>query len=177
MFFLIFLLKLKYPYCYEVKNTLKTVNSLLCPSFLTPLVYAPPFYSPSLNAQSAMWLWQENVHYFTVLFFTVKGKSLVMSMDIPQSSPGQDTGVGSLSLLQRIFSTQGSNPGLPHCRRILYQLRYKRSPVTLEWVAYPFSSRSSWPGNQTRISSIAGRFFTNWAIRASFFTVKKEKKI
>jgi len=37
--------------------------------------------------------------------------------------------VGSLSLLQRIFPTQGSNPGLPHCRRILYQLSHKGSPI------------------------------------------------
>ena len=36
--------------------------------------------------------------------------------------------MGSLSLLQRIFPTQGSNPGLPHCRRILYQRRHKGSP-------------------------------------------------
>jgi len=36
--------------------------------------------------------------------------------------------VGSLSLLQGIFPTQGSNPGLPHCRWILYQLSYQRSP-------------------------------------------------
>ena len=40
----------------------------------------------------------------------------------PWTSPGQNTGVGSLSLLQRIFPIQGSNPGLPHCRQILYQL-------------------------------------------------------
>ena len=39
----------------------------------------------------------------------------------PWNSPGQNTGVGSLSLLQGIFPTQGLNPGLPHCRRILYQ--------------------------------------------------------
>ena len=41
----------------------------------------------------------------------------------PWSSRGQNTGVGSLSLLQGIFPTQGLNPGLPHCRWILYQLR------------------------------------------------------
>ena len=46
----------------------------------------------------------------------------------PWNSPGQNTGVGSLSLLQGIFPTQGSNPGLPHCRRILYQLSHKGSP-------------------------------------------------
>ena len=44
------------------------------------------------------------------------------------NSPGQNTGVGSHSLLQRIFPTQGSNPGLPHWRRILYQLSHKGSP-------------------------------------------------
>ena len=43
------------------------------------------------------------------------------------NSPGQNTGVGSLSLLRGIFPTQGSNPGLLHCRRILYQLSHKRS--------------------------------------------------
>ena len=41
------------------------------------------------------------------------------------NSLGQNTGVGSLSLLQGIFPTQGSNPGLPHCRQILYQLYFK----------------------------------------------------
>ena len=46
----------------------------------------------------------------------------------PWSSLGQSTGVGSLSLLQGIFLIQGLNPGLPHCRRILYQLSHKRSP-------------------------------------------------
>ena len=37
----------------------------------------------------------------------------------PRNSPGQNTGVGSLSILQGIFPTQGSNPGLQHCRRTL----------------------------------------------------------
>ena len=43
----------------------------------------------------------------------------------PQNSPGQNTGAGSLSLLQGIFPTQGSNPCLPHCRRILHQLSHQ----------------------------------------------------
>ena len=47
----------------------------------------------------------------------------------PWCSPGQNTGVGGLSLLQVIFPTEGSNPGLPHCRRILYQLSHKGSPL------------------------------------------------
>ena len=64
----------------------------------------------------------------------------------PWNSPGKNTGVGNLFLLQGIFPTQGSNPGLPHCRWILYHLSHKGSPRILEWVAYPFSSGSSWPG-------------------------------
>ena len=54
----------------------------------------------------------------------------------PWNSPGQNTEVGSLSFLQGIFSSQGSNPGLPHCWRILYQLSHKGSPGILERVAY-----------------------------------------
>ena len=46
----------------------------------------------------------------------------------PWDSPGENTGVGSLSLLQGIFPTQGSNPGHPHCRQILYQLSHKGTP-------------------------------------------------
>ena len=52
----------------------------------------------------------------------------------PWNSPGQNPGVDSLSLLQVIFPTQGSNPGVLHCRRILYQLSHKGSPV---WGAEP----------------------------------------
>ena len=64
-----------------------------------------------------------------------------------------------------IFPTPGSNPGLPHCRQILYQLSHKGSPRILEWVSYPFSSGSSQPRNWTGVSCIAGGFFTNWAVR------------
>ena len=88
----------------------------------------------------------------------------------PWNSPSQNTGVGSLSLLQGIFPTQELNPGLLHCWRILYQLSHKGSPRILMWVAYPFSSRSSWPRNQTGVSCIAGGFFTSWAIRGLSFS-------
>ena len=73
--------------------------------------------------------------------------------------------VGSLSLLQGICPTQGSNLGLPHCRWMLYQLSHKWSPRILEWKAYPFSSGSSCPRNWTRVFCIEGGFFPNWAIR------------
>ena len=75
------------------------------------------------------------------------------------NSPGQNTGLGSFSLLQGIFPTQGSNPGLPHCGRILYQLSHKGSPRILEWVAYPFSRGSLRPRDLTQVSHIVGGFF------------------
>ena len=75
----------------------------------------------------------------------------------------------SLSFLQGIFPTQGWNPGLQHFRHVLYQLSYQGSPRILEWITCPFSSGSSWPRNQTGVSCIAGRFFTNWAIREALF--------
>ena len=69
--------------------------------------------------------------------------TLCNPVERPWNSPGRNSGVGSLPLLQGIFPTQGSNPGLPHCRQILYQLNHKGSPRILEWVAYLFSNRSS----------------------------------
>ena len=57
----------------------------------------------------------------------------------PWNSPGQHIGVDSLSLLQGIFTVQRSNPGLLHCRWILYHLSHKGSPRILEWVAYAYS--------------------------------------
>ena len=61
----------------------------------------------------------------------------------PWNSPDQNTGVGSLSLLQEIFPTQGSNPGLPHCSQILYHLSHKGKPKNtgvgtlslLQWIS------------------------------------------
>ena len=84
-----------------------------------------------------------------------------MVANSPRNSPGQNTGVGSLSLLQGSFPTQILNPGLLHFRQILYQLSHSGSPVILEWVVYPFSSGSSPLKNQTRVPCIACRFFTN----------------
>ena len=82
---------------------------------------------------------------------------------VHEDSPGKNTGVGCLALLQGIFPTQGSNPGLLHCRRILYHLSHQGSPRILEWGAYPFPRESSRPRNQTKVSCITGGFFKIWA--------------
>ena len=59
-----------------------------------------------------------------------------------------------------IFPAQGLNPGLLHCRQILYQLSHKGSPRILERVAYLVCRGSSWPRNRTRVSCSAGRLPT-----------------
>ena len=89
----------------------------------------------------------------------------------PWNSPGRNTGVGSLSLLQGNFWTQGLNPGVPHCKQILYHLSHHSAkslqscltlcdPIdgspqgsaipgilqarTMEWVAISFSNAWKW---------------------------------
>ena len=61
-------------------------------------------------------------------------------------SPGQNTGVGSLSLVQGIFLTQESNCGLLHCRQILYQLSYQGNLIILDGDSVP-SQVDNWGTN------------------------------
>ena len=80
----------------------------------------------------------------------------------PWNSPGQNTGVGSLSLLQGVFPTQGLNPGLPHYRRILYQLSHKRSLVNKEKQKNLEQSKTLNPGNNRLVNlmTIPGKFLS-----------------
>ena len=64
----------------------------------------------------------------------------------PRNSLGQNTGIGTLSLLQEIILTQGLNPGLLHCRRILYQLSHNGSPFSSAWHDYShFNKNQTFP--------------------------------
>ena len=74
---------------------------------------------PSTHAH-VLWM-----HYNQCKVEVVQSRPTLCS---PWKSPGQNTGVGSHSLLQGIFPTQRSNPGLLHCRQILYQLSHKGRP-------------------------------------------------
>ena len=85
----------------------------------------------------------------------------------PWNSLDQNTEVGSLSFLQRIFPTQGLNPGLSHCAWIL-PAEPQGKPKNNEVGTYPFSSASSQPRNWTRVSCIADRFFPNWDAREAY---------
>ena len=73
----------------------------------------------------------------------------------PWNSPGQNTGVGSL-FLQGIFPTQGLNPGIPHCRWILYQLSHKGSPQCREKMGTNFKDRL-WSGSHCNQSTLLSR--------------------
>ena len=85
----------------------------------------------------------------------------------PWNSPGQNTGEGSHCLFQGSSQPRDQTQVSCDCRRILYHLSHKGSPRILEWVDFAFSRGSSQPRNQTAVSWIAGKFFTNWAIRVT----------
>ena len=72
------------------------------------------------------------------------------SSSVHGDSPGKNIGVGCHAIFQGIFPTQGSNPGLQHCRQILYCLSHQGIPWKLETVVYPCSRGSSWLRNELR---------------------------
>ena len=97
-----------------------------------------------------------------------------MNCCLPSSSvhvdpPSKNIGMGCYASLQGIFPTQGSNPGLPHCRQILYHLCHQGSPRIQERVAYPFSRGTSQSRNRIRVSYIADGFFTSWTTREALW--------
>ena len=86
-----------------------------------------PCPCPGTPGRSAVWaplLWHRCASSATQSRLTLRPCGLYS----PWDSPGQSPGVGSLSLLQGIFPTQGLNPGLLHCRWILYRLTHQGSP-------------------------------------------------
>ena len=88
------------------------------------------------SQRSVVWICGPHVEILSHLW---KWKSLshVQLFATPWDSPSQNTGVGSFSLLQSIFPTQGLNPGLLHCRQILYQLNHQGSPSSEEISSLP----------------------------------------
>ena len=85
--------------------------------------------NPCIPGMCPAWLWCESESY-SVVSNPLWPRGPYSLWD----SPGQHAGVASLSLLQGIFPPQGWNPGLPRCRRILYQLSQQGGP-TWSWCA------------------------------------------
>ena len=104
----------------------------------TSLVLANGFFitEPPSEVKDTLYHWATKwSERHSVVFNSLQPHGLYSSWN----SPGQNTGVGSLSLLQGICPTQGSNPVLPHCRQILYQLSHKGSLwATKEELKYKF---------------------------------------
>ena len=98
------------------------------------------------------------------------------SSSVHGDSPSKNPRVGCSALLQGIFPTQGSNPGIPHSKLILYHLSHQGSTRILEWVAYPFSRGTCRPRNQSGVSCIAGELpgkpFCNHIVEA----IQQEKR-
>ena len=106
--------------------------------------------------------------YFSFLLLTVKESEsescLVVSDSLrphglhsPWNSPAQNSGVGSLSLLQGIVPTQGLNPGLPHCRRIFYSLIHQGISIP-EW--WPMPLLQPLPGQHPEAFRVLTRSIT-----------------
>ena len=83
---------------------------------------------------------ESSLEFFTLMlcFIPQSCPTLFDTMDcnlpgspVHRDSPGKNTEVSCLGLLQGIFPTQGSNPGLPYQRWILYYLSHEKSPLNL----------------------------------------------
>ena len=103
--------------CLPQNNKLIFVSHWLCS--LCP--------SPCRIFRDELWFAEQDSSIPT--FSSLKVAQLCSKLYSPWNSPGQNTGVGSLSFLQGIFPIQGWNPDLPHCRWILYQLIHQGSPT------------------------------------------------
>ena len=125
-------------------------------------------YTKYLSIRSWFWNTEQKPKVYLLYKFTPLKQS--MKVKVTQSCPTLcDTmhcivhGILQARILEwvvfpfsrGIFPTQQSNPGLPYWRQILYQLSHKGSARTLEWVASPFSSRSSQSRNWTGVSRVA----------------------
>ena len=121
--------------------------------------FSPPL-SPSIYAHMYI-LHKALTHIYAVLSYSVVSDSLQphgLYPSMPDSSvhgdsPGKNTGVRCHALLQRIFPSQGLNPGLLHCRRILYCLSHYGSQRILELVAYPIPSSEELPNPGIELGS------------------------
>ena len=86
--------------------------------------------------------------------------------------PGQNTGVGSLSILPGDLPNPGIKPRSPTLQAGSLPAKPQEKPKnTGVSIAYPFSSGSSQPRNQIQVSFITGKFFPNWAIREALVLI------
>ena len=105
----------------------------LCPNLCNPMDCSPPDSSVHGILQVRILKWVAVPSQGDLPIPGIKPRSPTLQADFLLSKPPgkpRNTGVGSLSLLQGIFLTQGLKQGLQHCRQTLYQLSYLTSAHT-----------------------------------------------
>ena len=172
---------LRKPYCIELKfHSSDIFFSCLSMSFGSSWRYFQPWYYGEIlaNHQSHHYDGKET-RLLKESSVCESGSRSVVSDSLrphglysPWNSPGQNTRVGSLSLLQGIFPTQRLSPDLPHCKQILYQPSHKGSPSSVQWLI------SSWA---SEVGGSKQLFSEEWDVRhnqsTGFFKVCFEKKV
>ena len=117
---------------------MKWWDQMPCSSFFECWVSSQPFHSPLSPSSKGFWvplhfLPVEEYHLYesksvscSVVSNSLQPRGLQSTrLFCPRGFPGKHTGVGCYFLLHGIFPTQGLNPGLPHCRQILYHLSHQ----------------------------------------------------
>ena len=103
----------------------------LCPTLCNPMDYQAPLSMGILQTRILEWVAMPSSRGFSQTRDWTQVSPTMQVDSLSSEPPGKptNTGVGSLSLLQGIFPTQGSNRSLLDCRQILYQLSYQESPL------------------------------------------------
>ena len=101
--------------------------------------WSPVCCMQSMCSQSWTWLanwmnWTEMKWSRSVISNSATPWTVAYQVPRPWDFSSKSTGVGCHFLLQRIFPTQGSNSGLPHCRQMLYCLSYQGTE--LNWTTF-----------------------------------------
>ena len=123
---------------------------------------------------------QTSLHWLPAGRNLLKASTLREDMQVGCEYEDHSTSTSTSPTTWHFLSLGPSNhcawAGILPRRQILYQLSHKGSPRILEWVAYPFFSRSSWPRNQTGVSCIAGIFLYQLSLHGSpDRSIKKSK--
>ena len=112
------------------RNVFHLIHKHFCLIFVLILIAASQSFLSDSSISSPLCLFRASPHKHTKSesCWVVSDSLRPHGLRSPRNSPGQNTGVGILYVLQGIFLTQESNWGLLHCKRILYQLSYQGSP-------------------------------------------------
>ena len=125
------------------------------------------FLKKTRNKTTIKWKWMKSLS--CVRLFVTPWAVACTRLLRPWDFLGKSTGVGCYFLLQGIFPTQGSNPGLLDYRQTLYHLSHQGSPKTTIWPSNPTTRHIPW-GNQNWKDTCTPMF------TAALFTIARTRK-